>query len=377
MASSMIDSAEGSCPYLTKDNSGNIVLSWIRSLNDSSFQFCYAISADGGKSFGKAVAVYSSMNIHPHSENIPKIIFKPSGEILALWGAGNPNPKNPYSGLIYLSQSFDYGKTWTQATRLVTDTAGYDQRYFDVSLKADGEAAIIWLDNRKKTNKEGSSLYFAATHGSNGFKNEKLIAEPCCECCRTVLCSDKHNNIHVLYRAILNDSIRDMVYTVSMDGGKTFQQPKKISNDNWVIKGCPHSGPSMTAAGNGMHMAWFTGGNPSAIYYSNTTNNGSSFSLKDSISIRGKHPQINSLPNGDLCMIWDEQVNKDDKVWNRIGLEIRSPGGETKFKQFITPDTCYSTYPVVIPVGTSTALAAYNKRISGKNHVYFQLINLD
>ena len=101
-----IDSLPGQCPYLTKDTKGNMVLSWVQTSTDSSAAFCYAVSTDGGKSFKKAITIPSSHNIEPHSENLPKIIFKPSGEIIALWGAGNPNPKNKYSGLVFLFPVF-------------------------------------------------------------------------------------------------------------------------------------------------------------------------------------------------------------------------------------------------------------------------------
>ncbi|MGO8055691.1 hypothetical protein, partial [Rhizobium leguminosarum] len=43
----LLDSIPGQCPYLTKDNKGNIVLSWVRMNNDSSSAFCYAVSTDG------------------------------------------------------------------------------------------------------------------------------------------------------------------------------------------------------------------------------------------------------------------------------------------------------------------------------------------
>ena len=92
----IIDSAEGSCPHLTRDSKGNIVLSWVKTLTDSSAVFCYATSTDGGNSFGRPVVIPSSNNVHPHSENIPKVIFKPSGEVIALWGSASPNPKNKY-----------------------------------------------------------------------------------------------------------------------------------------------------------------------------------------------------------------------------------------------------------------------------------------
>ena len=116
----IIDTTSGSCPYLTKDNKNNVVLSWIKQVDTATSIFCYAISTDEGKTFGKAVEIPGSTNVHPHGENMPKVIFKPSGEIIAAWGAANPNPKNQYSGLVYYSQSFDEGKTWTKPRSLTS-----------------------------------------------------------------------------------------------------------------------------------------------------------------------------------------------------------------------------------------------------------------
>src|ERR1044071_7389723 len=114
----MVDSFSSSCPYLTQDNQGNVVLSWVRSFNDSQAVMCFAVSADNGVLFGMPVVVTGSENVHPHGENMPKIVFKPNGDILAAWGASNPNPKNPYSGLVYYSQSFDGGRSWTKPNTL-------------------------------------------------------------------------------------------------------------------------------------------------------------------------------------------------------------------------------------------------------------------
>jgi len=39
-AAVQLDSIPGQCPYLTKDNKGNTVLSWVRMINDSASEFC-------------------------------------------------------------------------------------------------------------------------------------------------------------------------------------------------------------------------------------------------------------------------------------------------------------------------------------------------
>ena len=367
-----VDVMPGSSPYLTKDNHGNTVLSWVKQLSDSSSVLCYSV-LDGQD---KTVEIPATKNIHAHAENLPKVIFKPSGDIIAVWGARNANPKNKYSGLIYYSQSFDEGKTWTPATRLVNDENGYDQRYSDVSLLKSGEVAIIWLDNRKTEDVEGSALYCAVTDGKKGFANEVLVSQPACQCCRTSIFVDNNDNIHALYRGIINDSIRDMVHVVSTDGGKTFGKPERIFNDNWVLRGCPHTGPSMTENSKGLHFAWYTGGSNKGSFYINSDNNGKSFKEHDSVSGRGMHPQIISMPGDKLVIAWDEPVRKGENTYKRIGLQVRTEYGMREINGFVTPNDGYSTYPVIGAINENELVVAYSSKKEYGEYIKWQRVKL-
>jgi hypothetical protein len=367
------DSQPGFCPYLTKDTKGRAVLSWVRTINDTGAVFCYAVLQDG-RSFGAPVEIPSSNNIEPHSENLPRIIFKPSGEIIALWGAQSNDTRNKYAGRVYYSRSFDEGKSWSNPQPLVSDTAGYDQRYYDVALLPNGEAGIIWLDNRKTINKEGSALYFAQTRGSDGFQQERLISQPCCQCCRTNLFADDKGSIHVLYRGIINDSIRDMVHAVSTDGGNHFSTPQRLYEDNWVIRACPHTGPAMTANTNGLHFAWFTGGHTRGCFYTKSTDNGAHFAERDSISLQGAHPQLAALQNGDIVVVWDETVQRNNRIYKRIGLQKRNAADVVQRKEYITADTGMATYPVITPVQGNCSLVAFVQTRGEQRYVAYQLI---
>jgi len=372
----LLDSIPGQCPYLTKDNKGNIVLSWVRMNNDSSSAFCYAVSKDG-KTLGNPVVIPNSGDIQPHGENLPKIIFKPSGEIIALWGASNPGAKNKYAGLVSYTQSFDEGKTWTDPSPLTNDTASFDQRYYDVALLPDGEAAIIWLDNRKTSTKEGSALYFAKTEGKSGFRNERLISQQCCPCCRTDLFVDSKGSIHALYRGIIEDSIRDMVHTVSTDGANTFTAPKRINEDNWVINGCPHTGPTMTENKEGLHYAWYTGGQTAGSFYKQTLKGKKDSEKPESISRRGSHPQMATLSNNEIVVVWDELVESSEKPSKKIGVQKRDMNGKKLLNKYITSDTSLSSYPVVYGIDQASSLVAYTTRKAEKNYIYYQVVGME
>lgn len=372
----LVDTLPGSSPALARDSKGALVLSWIRSTGDSAYVFCYARSADGGQTFAPPVVVAPSTNIKPHSENLPKVIFKPSGEVIALWGTASGDARNQYAGRVSYAQSFDDGRTWSAARSLVSDTAGYDQRYFDVALLPNGEAAIIWLDNREDREVEGSSLYYATTSGRGGFTGERRVAQQCCPCCRTDLFVDSKGGIHTLYRGILQDSIRDMVHSVSVDGGRSFTAPQRVSPDNWVIQGCPHTGPAMTENAQGLHFAWYTGGAKKGTFYTRSADNGRSFVPSDPVSPQGKHPQVAGLESGGLVIVWDEPVARGGQFTSRIGLQQRTPEGGSVGKAIITGEGVSASYPVVAAVRADEVLVAFCREQEGKTYVACQRVQL-
>jgi len=364
-----------SCPYLTKDNNGNVVLGWVQAQDTAgNYLLAYAVSVDGGKSFGAPKTIPTTKGIYPHDENLSKILFRKNGDMVAMFAVSNPSKENSYAGLVFYTQSFDSGQTWTAPRQLASNAVNsIDERYFDMALLPDGEIAAIWLDSRKETDQEGSSLYFARTQGRAGFLNEKVIDKHLCQCCRTALYVDGQGKLHAAYRAILNDSIRDMMHLVSADNGQTFSRPERISPDNWVIRGCPHTGPTMTSNEQGMHFAWYTMGRGSGVYYSQQPT-GQSFLPRETVSnvASAKHPQMATYSNGKIAIVWNEQVHSGSK----ISLQTRDAAG--KFLQHIslTLDTTTFTHPVLVNVANSKILVAYTKKIKDTNEVWYQMVSL-
>ncbi|MBL7770390.1 MAG: exo-alpha-sialidase [Flavipsychrobacter sp.] len=379
-------------PGLTKDQLNRPVLSWVEQLPENRFRMRYAISTNNGKSFEAPVIVTPSITLSPHAENAPKLVFKPSGEIIAVWGVtstslqqgiekkegsdehsyhNGPNtiksvPKSKYAGQVYYSQSFDDGKNWTTARPLVNDPEGNDQRYFDVALNQEGEAVIIWLDNRKKSTKEGSALFMATTYQQEGFQQQHKIAETTCQCCRTKLLIDQQNRIHVVYRTILEDSIRDMVHQVSSDGGKSFSTPKRIHDDNWIVKSCPHTGPTMTINQSGLHFAWYSASPKKATYFTSSMNNGSSFTGFTTLSEIARHPQMHTQSNQLIGVVWDEVHRMGETPATGIGMEWKDRDGKTILRLNLTNPEEMAAYPVILPLEEAFLVAYQVKTPEGQ-----------
>lgn len=311
-----------------------------------------------------------------------------------MFAVSNPNDENRYAGLVYYTQSFDGGKTWTAPRQLSESGANsIDERYFDMALLPNDDVAAVWLDSRKSMDtgmnmdthmdmsmgmnmdKEGSSLFYASTNGHSGFSGEKVLASHTCQCCRTDLYVDGKGNLHVAYRGILNDSIRDMMHMVSTNNGKSFLEPRRISPDNWVINGCPHTGPTMTSNQNGMHYAWFTMGGGSGVYYSQQQNS-KAFSPRELVSNSpsAKHPQMVSFGKGKLAIAWDDRTQQGTKFGSRIGLQLRDEKGDFISNTYLTPDTANASFPVLAEADSGNLVVSYTKRGDKSSEIWYQLV---
>lgn len=304
---------EATGPYFTKDNKGNAVLCWAEKGNDGLYRLKYAVYDLQTGQFGKEITVPASAGCCTSAESMGKVAFKADGTVLALFAKRFPKEKNPFAGAIYYSFSADNGKLWSEARFLHTDTMRtYGRSFFDIATLKDGELGAIWLDGRYGKTIKGSALFFAHTEKGMGFARDTCLDKGTCECCRTDMLIDDAGNIHLAYRsikfpsALADKQVRDMVYRRSADNGKTFSTPETISEDNWEIAGCPHSGPSLAAGKNGVQATWFTAGGGPGLYYTSSNASGEGFLNRSLLSATGRHPQMIALSDGRTAVVYED-----------------------------------------------------------------------
>ena len=301
---------------------------WYKNATDNQLKFAFYRN----HKFDTILAVPPAKGLQIHSESMAKIGMTNSGVLYAVYRRKSKNPKSRFGGHIYYATSNDLGKHWSAEKKLVEDTSSTSQAFFDLALLPDGTLGLIWLDSRTplKHDEHGKNIFFAKTTANNTFGDEKAIIGSTCECCRTELYVDVAKNIHVAYRNITEKGefdfdnkgtteIRDMYYSISKDNGKTFEEPIAISNDNWHINGCPHTGPSLAKTPEALHAVWFTAADHNkGIYYASKKNN--DFLARKLLSKEGTHPQMISNDNK-LYVVYEMYYEKDNKGYTKIVLD--------------------------------------------------------
>jgi hypothetical protein len=207
-----------------------------------------------------------------------------------------------------------------------------------------------------------SKLLFA-TLGTASSAHE--IAAGVCYCCKTSLTTDGGAGIYAAWRHVYDGNIRDIAFSKSADGGRTFSPPVRVSDDHWVLDGCPENGPALAVdRERRIHVVWPTllPGTPKdappalGLFYA-MSRDGQHFTPRQQIVTEGvpRHPQIALGPQGQFIVVWDEQA----PGIHRVAFARGTPdgNGNTRFVRQSVADSAPATYPVVAVTTAGTVIA--------------------
>jgi hypothetical protein len=361
-------------PWVAADGAF-VAVAWGATTADAKDVFV-AVSRDAGQTFSPPIQVNTvAGEARLGGEMPPRVALKANGsgepEIVVLWTARGERTE------IKTARSRDGGKTFEAPAMLQSAGAEGDRGWPSLAVDANGVAHAIWLDHRglaagrapgtkhvhtpaaKPANYDSvaqaqkSGLYYANAAASPIAERE--LSKGVCYCCKTSMAIGSAGEIFAAWRHVYPGDLRDMAFTVSRDGGRSFSDPVRVSQDGWAISGCPDDGPAMAVDPKGaVHIAWPTvindGAEPEgALFYSSTTD-GRTFAARTRIPTLGlrnpSHVQLVADRKGRVMVAWDE-FSDGRRVASAREISRRS-NGEIEFGPVvrIAPEGP-ATYPVL------------------------------
>ena len=193
----------------------------------------------------------------PHVALVPRAGHEPG--IVVVWTTKGANGTK-----LLQSRSDDGGKSFAPGTLVPgTDAAG-NRGWEAISVEPGGRVDAVWLDHREMAKDSSmpashhdhasagkpdgvamaqqSKLFFASLDGTAA---PHAVTGGVCYCCKTALVGGAGGAVYAAWRHVYPGNLRDMAFTMSRDGGRTFAPPVRVSEDQWMIEGCPDDGPSM------------------------------------------------------------------------------------------------------------------------------------
>src|SRR5688572_22945498 len=264
----------------------------------------------------------------------PSVAVGKNGSVYVVWTTRvEANGKKGTD--VYLSVSSDLGQTFGTPVKINDDKVPAAHGMHSLDVADDGRIYVSWLDERNvqapkpsakaeghhmESNRE---LFIAdSTDGGRTFSRNRKIAGDACPCCKTALAVAPDGTVYVSWRHVLPGNFRHIAVSRSSDAGMTFSKPVIVSDDKWMLHGCPVSGPSLSVADNGtLKVLWYAAGEANApgLYFADSKDKGQSFSPRQLLaqeSVRGT-PVLTEGTTGYAGVA----------VWEKAG----DGGSETKF----------------------------------------------
>ena len=350
----------------------HVAVAWAATAAGTSDIFV-AMSANAGAAFSAPVQVNTvAGEARVNGEIPPRVVLRARAgttpEVVVAWNAVDQGTE------IKLARSVDGGATFSAPVSLQATGAAGERGWHALALDDQGVAHVIWLDHRGLAGPKAepahgaaaedgvamaqkSSLYYASV-GARA-SAERAITPGVCYCCKSALVALPGGTLVSAWRHVYAGNMRDMAFTVSRDGGRTFAAPTRVSGDGWSINGCPDDGPALAAAPDArVHIVWPTvipGAEPmGALFYSVRREDGS-FARRTRIPTLGSpkpsHPEVVADGTGRVVVAWDESLAGVRTAAYSVGA--RQADGAMRFS---TPTRLASAgAPTLYPVMASTA----------------------
>ena len=249
-------------------------MTWIENLGDSTSSLRYAVL--DGRSWSAPRTIAQRRDFFINWADFPSVFVTPSGRIIVHWlqrsGPGR------YSYDVYVAQSVDDGQTWSTPMRLHRDSSATEHGFLSFAAAAGDSVHAVWLDGRKNAGANGHhEMQLAATRlaPDGGRGAEEIVDTRICDCCQTASARTS-SGVAVVYRDRSPEEVRDIYVVRHVDG--RWSVPAPVHRDNWQIAACPVNGPSISARGDTVAVAWFTAAGDSArVLASFSTDGGKTF----------------------------------------------------------------------------------------------------
>jgi hypothetical protein len=227
----------------------------------------------------------------------PTVAVAPDETVFVGWTA-RVQSESGHATEIYLSASHDRGQSFSAPVKVNDDPKPVDHGMHALAIAHDGRIYVAWLDDRnlietpmkemkveggkKSAHIESNREVYSATSNDGGrtFSANQKVATNVCPCCKVALAASPDGRVYVSWRQVLPGDFRHIAVASSADFGKTFTRPVIVSDDRWILAGCPVSGATLSVGTAGTVQAlWYSEGQngKTGLYWAASRDHGATF----------------------------------------------------------------------------------------------------
>jgi hypothetical protein len=306
-------------PNLASDLSNeSILVSWLNQTDTISTLMWSKYDQNGWSS---PVVIAKGDSFFVNWADFPSIVNWEGSPLAAHWL--NRVPGGTYAYHINMSMA-DSENRWSVTFKPHDDMSPTEHGFASFLALDSSRVFGLWLDgqnmasmahgqmNSKDVTSDGADLSKAMTLRStiihrDGTKSEELEVDAAvCECCQTSI-TRSGNKIIAVYRNRDESETREIYKAIYDLDSDTWSEPTQLSNDGWVISGCPVNGPQIEAHEETVIATWFNAANNEPKTYAAVSmDGGRNFSepfLLSEVNTSGR-VDVSFNASGDALLTW-------------------------------------------------------------------------
>ncbi len=245
---------------------GRVAITWAERSGEG-WDVWYSASADSGAHWSEPLRLNPAAGrVSSYAESRPVVAFGPLGRVAVAWAARRDS--GDMADDIVARVSPDGGATFGEARFVNDDHADPRSTYHGflaLDARPDGAWVVAWIDGRTAAaagqvgEPDAAEIRISASSPlGDSWDSNMLVADSVCACCRLALRTGPGGRVAVVYRTARGQR-RDPRLALSRDGGFTWPLDTLLSDDGWLLNGCPSHGPAVSLFAGGGHVAWYTG----------------------------------------------------------------------------------------------------------------------
>src|SRR5262249_22360782 len=151
----------------------------------------------------------------------PRLAVAPTGEVYLSWSSAKPKPEGTlFASDLRLSRSLDARASFTGHLRVNEDRT-ISHSFDGLAVARDDVVLVSWLDSRAGGPNAGTYLARVVEQGTR-VDGITQVGDDVCVCCRVDAATGPGDMVALIWRKVFPGDIRDMVFGISRDGGRSF-----------------------------------------------------------------------------------------------------------------------------------------------------------
>jgi hypothetical protein len=317
-----------------------VILSWLEVTGERAM-LRFAERTPSG--WTNARNVISGEHFFINSFDVPSVHPLADGTLVAHWMERVGADEDSDASKVLLSWSKDQGQTWSRPMSPHHDGTHTEHGFVSLFQAPGAGLGLVWIDGRA-TNPEtesGDMSLRASVYDASGKQLREMVVDPrVCECCSTSA-AETSEGVIVAFRNRSAAEVRDIYVSRFADG--RWSAPAIVHADDWMINACPINGPSVSARGRDVVVAWFMAKNDQGrAFLAFSHDAGRTFGAPVRVDDTGSLGRlgVQLLDDGSAAVIWIERTNQRSQLRTRI----ISPAG-VRSAPVIVADTEGTRYP--------------------------------